>query len=135
VGRRFCQLSERAVATVGCDRVGRGVLLTELQHVAPPPAPADLDEGAGPAAGEGRTVERLPASVCVSIFLDKNRRYIGESQSKHGRQKGRSGRRTTLRLAAAAGPTIQLGTRRRTLTATLLTEAAAQLIVIVTSLS
>jgi hypothetical protein len=29
---------------------------------------------------------------CVSIFIDKNRRYIGKSQS-NGRQKGRHGRR------------------------------------------
>jgi hypothetical protein len=35
---------------------------------------------------------------CVSIFLDKNRRYIGKSQSEqNGRQKRRNGRRTVRR--------------------------------------
>jgi hypothetical protein len=60
-----------------------------LRRPARPPGSARRPP-AGAAAGRGR---------CVSIFLDKNRRHIGESQSKNGRQKGRHGRRTSCARA------------------------------------
>jgi hypothetical protein len=53
-------------------------------------AAAAARAGRAPPAGRGR---------CVSIFLDKNRRHIGKSQSKRPPQKGRSGRRRTARQA------------------------------------
>jgi hypothetical protein len=56
-----------------------------------PPVMAEAPDASAEVAPE--VMAEATRVRCVSIFLDKNRRYIGKSQSEqNGRQKGRNGR-------------------------------------------